>query len=60
MLRGRGQFQERRVVDGGLEISESCLWPESAQYINEQFKHLPVDMVQKMTCENAGRFYGLL
>ena len=24
MLRGRGKFQKRRVVDGGLEISISC------------------------------------
>jgi len=45
VLRGRGQFQKRRVVDGGLEISESCLWPESEQYIDEQFEHLPVDIV---------------
>ena len=60
MLRGRGKFQKRRVVDSGLEISESCLWPESDRYIDEQFEHLLVGIVQKMTCENAGRFYGLL
>ena len=26
----------------------------------EQFKHLPEDVTKKMTCENAGRFYGLI
>jgi uncharacterized protein len=36
------------------------VWPESAKYISEQFKHLPDDVTQKMTCENAGRFYGLI
>ena len=36
------------------------VWPESEKYISEQFKHLPEDVTRKMTCENAGRFYGLL
>src|SRR5215510_3698978 len=36
------------------------VWPESEKYISEQFKHLPDDVVRKMTCENAGRFYGLI
>src|SRR6266536_690317 len=36
------------------------VWPESAKYISEQFKHLPDDVTRKMTCENAGRFYGLI
>jgi len=36
------------------------VWPESEKYISEQFKHLPDDIVKKMTCENAGRFYGLI
>ena len=36
------------------------VWPESEKYINEQFKHLPEDVTHKMTCENAGRFYGLI
>ncbi len=36
------------------------VWPESAKYISEQFKHLPDDVTRKMTCENAGRFYGLM
>ena len=29
-------------------------------YNCEQFKHLPEDVTRKMTCENAGRFYGLI
>jgi predicted TIM-barrel fold metal-dependent hydrolase len=36
------------------------IWPESAKYIEEQFGHLPKDVVQKITCENAGKLYGLI
>jgi predicted TIM-barrel fold metal-dependent hydrolase len=36
------------------------VWPESSKYIEEQFGHLPSDVTRKITCENAGRFYGLI
>src|SRR5213595_1724585 len=36
------------------------VWPESSRYIAEQFGHLPPDVVHKITCENAGKFYGLI
>jgi predicted TIM-barrel fold metal-dependent hydrolase len=36
------------------------VWPESEKYIAEQFAHLPPDVTRKMTCENAGKFYGLI
>jgi predicted TIM-barrel fold metal-dependent hydrolase len=36
------------------------VWPDSTKYIAEQFGHLPPDVTHKMTCENAGRFYGLI
>jgi predicted TIM-barrel fold metal-dependent hydrolase len=36
------------------------VWPESSKYIAEQFGHLPADVVRKITCENAGKFYGLM
>ena len=36
------------------------VWPESSKYIEEQFGHLPQDYVHKITCENAGKFYGLI
>src|SRR2546429_199551 len=36
------------------------VWPESKKYIDEQFAHLPADVTYKMTCENAGKFYGLI
>src|SRR6266852_3360834 len=36
------------------------VWPESSKYIAEQFGHLPPDVVHKITCENAGKFYGLM
>ena len=36
------------------------VWPESSKYIEEQFGHLPEAVVHKITCENAGKFYGLI
>ena len=36
------------------------VWPESSKYIAEQFGHLPAETTRKITCENAGRFYGLI
>src|SRR5438876_1525171 len=36
------------------------VWPESSKYIDEQFGHLPAEVTHKITCENAGRFYGLM
>ena len=27
---------------------------------DEQFAHLPAETTFKMTCENAGKFYGLI
>ena len=36
------------------------VWPESSKYIAEQFAGLPPDVVHKITCENAGKFYGLI
>jgi predicted TIM-barrel fold metal-dependent hydrolase len=35
------------------------VWPESSKYIEEQFRHLPADVVHKITCENAAKFYRL-
>ena len=36
------------------------VWPESTKYIEEQFADLSRDVIDKITCENAGRFYGLM
>ncbi len=36
------------------------VWPESTKYIEEQFADLPRDDIHKITCENAGKFYGLI
>jgi len=36
------------------------VWPESAKYIAEQFVEVSSAVVRKVTCENAGRFYGLM
>jgi hypothetical protein len=31
-----------------------------SRYVTEQFGHLAPDVVHKITCENAGKFYGLM
>jgi predicted TIM-barrel fold metal-dependent hydrolase len=36
------------------------VWPESSKYIEEQFAGLAPDVVHKITCENAAKFYGLI
>jgi predicted TIM-barrel fold metal-dependent hydrolase len=36
------------------------VWPESSKYIEEQFAGLSPEIVRKITCENAGKFYGLI
>jgi predicted TIM-barrel fold metal-dependent hydrolase len=36
------------------------VWPDSKKYIDDQFGDLPADVTYKMTCENAGKFYGLI
>jgi predicted TIM-barrel fold metal-dependent hydrolase len=36
------------------------IWPESEKYISEQFKELSPEVTRMITCENAGRFYGLI
>ena len=36
------------------------VWPETSKYIEEQFGHLPPEVTHKITCENAGRFYGFI
>jgi hypothetical protein len=36
------------------------IWPESSKYIEEQFAGLSPEIVHKITCENAAKFYGLI
>jgi predicted TIM-barrel fold metal-dependent hydrolase len=36
------------------------VWPESSKCIEEQFEGLPAEIVHKITCENAAKFYGLI
>ena len=36
------------------------IWPESSKYIEEQFAGLSPEVVHKITCENAAKFYGLI
>src|SRR5688572_6730648 len=35
------------------------IWPESTKYIDEQFAGLSPDVIHKITCENAAKFYRL-
>ena len=57
-----------QTLHGLLPICAACkkirndggYWEQIEKYISEQFKHLPEDVTRKMTCENAGRFYGLI
>ena len=36
------------------------VFPDSQEYIKRQFGHLPSATQRKITCENAGKFYGLI
>ena len=36
------------------------VWPESSKYIVEQFAGLAPEVVHKITCENAAKFYNLI
>lgn len=35
-------------------------WPESSKLFAEQFSSLPPDVMRAITCENAGRLYGII
>jgi hypothetical protein len=47
------QYQLRIYNDFGI-------WPEPSKYIEEQFAGLSPEVVHKITCENAAKFYGLI
>ena len=49
----------RRVIEPHHPHTDG-VWPESSKYIADQFGHLPADVVHRITCENAGKFYGLM
>ena len=50
-----------RDPDGGSDYPHTDgVWPESSKYIEEQFAGLAPDVVHKITCENAAKFYGLI
>ena len=36
------------------------VWPNSDQYIKEQFAEVPAEVTKMITCTNAGKFYGLI
>jgi len=69
----RATFQNDRVGTKLLDDMgvETVMWgsdyphadgvfPDSQEYISRQFSHLPHEVKRKVTCENTGRFYGLI
>ncbi len=69
----RATFQNDRI--GGKLLDdlgvENVMWgsdyphgdsvfPDSQEYIERQFAHLPHATQRKITCENVGKFYGLM
>ena len=69
----RATFQNDRIGaklldDMGLETvmwgsdypHSDGVFPDSQEYIKRQFGHLPGEMQRKITCENVGKFYGLI
>ena len=69
----RATFQEGRAGAMLLELLgvETVMWgsdyphtdgvfPDSQEYIERQFGHLPGATRRKITCENVGKFYGLM
>ncbi len=54
----RATFQFDRV--GTDYPHPDGIWPDSSEYIAKQFGHLPAEVTHKITCENAGKFYGLI
>ena len=69
----RATFQEDRAGAMLLELlgEETAMWgsdyphtdgvfPDSQEYIDRQFGHLPGATRRKITCENVGKFYGLM
>ena len=58
--RGPAQAAIARAAWGSDYPHGDGVWPESSKYIEEQFGHLPADVTHKITCENAGKFHGLM
>ena len=69
----RATFQDDTVGIAHLDTLgvETVMWasdyphgdsvfPDSQEYIKRQFSHLPQATQRKVTCENAGKFYGLM
>ena len=44
-----------RVEDGVIKVAY-----DRYGKFDEQFGHLPAEVTHKITCENAGKFYGLI
>jgi hypothetical protein len=68
-------YSKRRSMDSGRTRPSRCgltvMWgsdyphtdgvlPDSQEYIQRQFGDLPAATRRKITCENAGTFYGLI
>ena len=48
-----------RAGNNGEPVTDG-VFPDSQEYIRRQFGHLPSATQRKITCENVGKFYGLM
>jgi predicted TIM-barrel fold metal-dependent hydrolase len=55
-----GRLGEDNVMWGSDYPHVDGVWPASDHYIDKQFAHLPATTRRKITCDNAGKFYGLI
>jgi predicted TIM-barrel fold metal-dependent hydrolase len=59
-LKNLDELGEENVMWASDYPHRDGVWPDSLEYIDKQFKHLPDSTRRKITCENAGKFYGLM
>ena len=51
---------ENNILWGSDYPHADSVWPESQEYIGRNLGHLDEGVRRKITCENAGRLYGLM
>ena len=55
-----GRVGEDNIIWGSDYPHADGLWPDSLEIIEKDLGHLDEDVRRKITCENAGKLYGLL
>ena len=51
---------ETNILWGSDYPHADCIWPDSPEYIGRNLGHLDAGVRRKITCENAGKLYGLI